>query len=173
MAYETFDVILEGRINVIPTPSHKSKQLDRTQCSDLLERVASSVELKRAARLREFLRYVGQRWLEEDNVQISEQEIGVQVFGRPVNYDTSIDNIVRVNASELRKRITTYFSSEGAEEPILIEIPRGSYTPHFHLRSVEQGLSPAAKPESEHSQSVESDSPVYIPEWSRSIFVGV
>ena len=46
-----------------------------------------------------------------------------------------MDNIVRVNASELRKRLETYFATEGAEDQIIIEIPRGSYTPVFRRRS--------------------------------------
>jgi hypothetical protein len=111
--------------------------LDRTQRSELLERISASSELKRAARLREFLTYVVQRSIEDEHVQVSENEIGVHVFGRPENYDTAIDNIVRVNASELRKRLAVFFASEGAREPVLIEIPRGSYTPHFSPRPPE------------------------------------
>jgi hypothetical protein len=102
--------------------------------SELLERILSSTELRRAARLRDFLNYVGQRALEDEHVQISECEIGVRVFGRPENYDTSIDNIVRVNASELRKRIASYYENEGVHEAILLEIPRRNYTPQFHRR---------------------------------------
>lgn len=105
------------------------------QCSELIQRICSSNELRRAARLKDFLQYVGQRALESDHVQISEYEIGAHVFGRPENYDTSSDNIVRVNASELRKRIAAYYAAEGADETILIDIPRGSYSPVFSLRS--------------------------------------
>jgi len=111
--------------------------VDPELCSELLERIAASNELKRAARLREFLRYVGQRWMEQGNVPIPEQEIGIHVFGRRENYDTSHDNIVRVNASELRRRIEAYFATEGADETLLLEIPRGSYTPVFHQRAQE------------------------------------
>ena len=93
--------------------------------------------MKRAARLREFLLYVGQRSIKDGLDQIHEQEIGANVFGRPADYDTSLDNIVRVNASELRKRIEDYFESDGASEPLIMEIPRGSYKPVFRQRTVE------------------------------------
>ncbi len=117
------------------TESNIDKEsLSHARCSALLERICSSTELKRATRLRDFLRFVGQRSLEGDNVQISEQEIGIQVFERRANYDTSADNIVRVNASELRKRIGIYYATEGINESILLEIPLRSYTPHFSLR---------------------------------------
>lgn len=103
----------------------------------LLERVAESPHLKRAPRLREFLFYVGQRSLKEGCSQVREQEIGVQVFGRPSTYDTNVDNIVRVNATELRKRIDAYFDAEGLHETLVMEIPRGSYVPVFRYRPAE------------------------------------
>ena len=114
-----------------------TESLDSLQRAELLERISSSLELRRAARLREFLRYVGRRSLETPHVPISEQDIGIHVFGRAQDYDTSVDNIVRVNASELRKRIAAYFASEGLHETLLLEIPRGSYTPQFRPRPVE------------------------------------
>lgn len=100
----------------------------------MLERVAASQHFKRAARLREFLLYVGRQSARDNSIIIHEQEIGATVFGRPSVYDTSLDNIVRVNATELRKRLELYFSSEGAEEPVVLEIPRGSYAPIFRRR---------------------------------------
>lgn len=103
-------------------------------CWDVLERVATSTHLNRAARLREFLFYVGRKRLHESNLEIHEQEIGTEVFGRQGHYDTSQDNIVRVNATELRKRIDAYFEGEGAEEPVIFSIPRGSYVPVFRWR---------------------------------------
>lgn len=128
-----------------------------SQRAELLERICSSVELHRAARLRDFLRYVGQRSLENEQAQISESEIGVQVFGRAEGYDTSVDNIVRVNASELRKRIATYYASEGVGEPILVEIPRRNYTPQFHLRPAEsEPLIPAAAAEQNETDPPET-----------------
>lgn len=110
---------------------------DSTACWALVERVAASSQLKRAARLREILLYVSQRSLKDGCDQIREQEIGSSVFEREEDYDTSIDTIVRVSASELRKRITAYFDSEGLHEPLIMEIPRGGYTPVFRYRPVE------------------------------------
>lgn len=101
----------------------------------LLERVASSQHFKRASRLREFLLYVGQSSIENGGATIHEQEVGITVFGRQPGYDTSLDNIVRVNATELRKRLELYFVTEGSEEPVIIEIPRGSYTTIFRPRA--------------------------------------
>lgn len=103
-------------------------------CWALLERIGASPGLRRAPRLREFLDYVARRSLHDGCMQIHEQEIGIAVFGRPDTYDTSVDNIVRANATELRKRIEAYFESEGAHETLIVDIPRGSYVPVFRFR---------------------------------------
>lgn len=97
----------------------------------LLERIASSTQLKRAPRLQELLFYIGKCSLKEGYEKISEQKIGIEVFGRPEGYDTSADNIVRTSVSELRKRIEAYFETEGRSETVLVEIPRWSYIPVF------------------------------------------
>jgi hypothetical protein len=100
----------------------------------LIERVAASEHFRRSARLRDFLLYVGRQSLKDGRPEINEQEIGVKVFGRSSSYDRSQDNIVRVNATELRKRIDLYFASEGTSESLILEIPRGGYKPIFHRR---------------------------------------
>lgn len=110
---------------------------DAESCWALLERVAASAQLRRAARLRELLFYVGRRSLKDGCDQVHEQEIGANVFRRPESYDTSVDNIVRTNVSDLRKRIEAYFNSEGSDEALLMEIPRGSYIPVFRARSAD------------------------------------
>jgi hypothetical protein len=93
--------------------------------------------LKRASRLRELLLFVGRRSLKDGCTQVREQEIGIEVFGRPQAYDTAVDNIVRTNVSDLRKRIEAYFDSEGLQETVIMDIPRGSYVPVFRYRPVD------------------------------------
>ena len=110
---------------------------DAESCGEVLDRVLASSQLRRSARLRELLAYVGRRVLEDGCTLIREQEIGIEVFGRLEGYDTSADNIVRVNATELRKRIDAYFETEGSHEPVVMEIPRGNYVPVFRYRPVE------------------------------------
>ena len=118
--------------------------LDAETCWALLERVAASAQLKRATRLKELLFYVGQRSLKDGCPEVHEQEIGVRVFSRPDSYDTSVDNIVRTNVSDLRKRIEAYFNTEGIHEKVIMDIPRGSYLPVFRLREAEPQMDAVA-----------------------------
>lgn len=113
-------------------------------CWKVLEAAAASDHLKRATRLKEFLYYVGKKSIKEGSSDIHEQEIGQAVFGRRDSYDTSQDNIVRVSATELRRRVEAYFTAEGKDEPLIFDIPRGSYTPVFRWR-VEAQPTEAAK----------------------------
>ena len=134
MEYTTDGLTLEA-IDVQPNPDERRA---------LLERVAASVPLKRATRLRDFLLYVGHQSLKEGCPEIHEQEIGSVVFGRPLGYDTGQDNIVRVNATELRKRLEMYFASEGVRETLVFDIPRGCYKPVFRRRTVDARVEQAS-----------------------------
>ncbi len=110
-----------------------STKIDSSQ-KLLVDRVAASRYINKSARLRDLLLYLCDRVFEGPAEEIHEQEIGHKVFGRPPDYDTSSDNIVRVHVSMLRKRLEQYFGSEGAHEPVIVEIPRGNYTPIFRER---------------------------------------
>jgi len=118
-------------------PPETSFRPSKTEWEKLLNRVLESAPFRRSMRLREFLIYVGNEVVLHGTEDLPEQQIGTAVFGRAPSYDTSQDNIVRVNAMELRKRIDLYFAEEGRNEPLVFEIPRGSYIPIFRVRQPE------------------------------------
>jgi hypothetical protein len=102
---------------------------------EILQKAAASSLFQKSKRLRELLLYLGERSLHDSNCTLREQEIGVEVFGRPPDYDTSHDTLVRVHVSQLRKKLHDYFLAEGLKEPLVIEIPKGSYVPVFRPRT--------------------------------------
>ena len=57
--------------------------------------------------------------------------LGVQVFERDPSYDPRIDPIVRVQARQLRFKLREFYETAGREDPIRIEIPKGSYVPEI------------------------------------------
>lgn len=107
------------------------------EARELLQRVASSPQFQKSKRLRELLLYLGDRGLKDPNCVLHEQEIGVDVLGRPSDYDTSHDTLVRVLISQLRKKLQEYFAGEGRDEPLIIQIPKGNYLPAFRPRGLE------------------------------------
>jgi hypothetical protein len=101
---------------------------------ELVRRVVSSSLICKSARLRELFLYLCNKVLDESVYDIHELELGHRVFGRPQHYDTAADNIVRAHASLLRKRLAEYFQTEGINEALIVEIPRGNYALTFRKR---------------------------------------
>lgn len=98
-------------------------------------RVASSSQFRRAPRLREFLLYVCDKGLANEPDQLNEQHIGQAVFDRGKDYSPAEDNVVRAHARQLRMKLAEYFAQTGRDEPLVLEIPKGSYVPAFSPRT--------------------------------------
>ncbi|MDZ7639920.1 MAG: hypothetical protein U5J83_16990 [Bryobacterales bacterium] len=98
---------------------------------EALTRALESQTFRRSPRLREFLDFVGTLSLEGRDTEITEQRIGVAVFQRGSGFSPAEDNIVRATARALRTKLREYYDTEGATESCRIEIPKGSYVPHF------------------------------------------
>jgi hypothetical protein len=138
----------------MPASSVSDSPSEETQ-RELTERIVASAPFRRSARLRDFLLYVVRQSLLDPRAELGEQEIGEKVFGRSAAYDKSQDNIVRVNATELRRRVDQYFLTEGAHEAWVLSIPRGGYKPVFQHRNVPEALPAVAgfpEPLHEHQE---------------------
>jgi TolB-like protein len=111
-----------------------------------LEKVLSSPGFERNDRLSKFLRFVVERQLEGKAEELKESLVGIEVFGRKPGYDPRQDSVVRTEAAKLRARLSQYYAGEGAADPIVIELPKGSYVPTFRQpqavgRTTARGLS--------------------------------
>lgn len=80
-----------------------------------------------------FLKYVVEQALSGSADQIKERAIGIEVFGRNPSYETNLDHIVRTAATELRKRLATYYVDEKHRPELRITLVPGSYVPRFTL----------------------------------------
>jgi hypothetical protein len=98
---------------------------------NLVQRVVAGPHFARSPLLSKFLLFVTAKTLEGRASEITEHQIGVQVFDRPSGYRTVEDNIVRNYARQLRKRLAEHFAAEGISEPLRIDIPLGGYVPAF------------------------------------------
>jgi hypothetical protein len=104
---------------------------------EVVERVYNSSHLRRSAKLRDLLVYLCHRVWVDGVDEIREHEIGVDVFQRPADYDSTHDTLVRVQASQLRKRLERYFAEEGRDEPLVLEIAKATYEPVLRERLAE------------------------------------
>jgi TolB-like protein len=101
-----------------------------------LETVLHSHAFSGSKRTQDFLRLVVDHALEGDLNSLKERMIGAEMFGRPVTYDTGSDSVVRVRASEARKKLALHYGeNHDGVLPVRIEIPSGSYVPRFHFQT--------------------------------------
>jgi hypothetical protein len=80
--------------------------------------------------------------LDHPGTVIKEHQIATEVFGRPSDFDPQLDSLVRVQAGRLRTKLAAYYESEGVEDQVLIDLPKGSYALSFHHRRKGHKLHP-------------------------------
>ena len=136
-----------------------------------LERILKSPVLVTSPSLCRFLRYIVEETLAGRSSTIKEYSIGVNVFGRGDEFNPRLDPIVRVQARNLRSRISRYYLSEGAGDPLIIDLPKGAYVPLFRqvaeVAPVETALAQAPDPV---AAAAEPDPPKE-PSWQRPALI--
>jgi serine/threonine-protein kinase len=98
-----------------------------------LARVLESSAFANVDRLKRFLRFISEQTLAGHGDQLKEFLIAIDVFEKPPSFDPRNDPIVRVQARRLRAKLAQYYETEGREDAVLIDLPKGSYVPAFHL----------------------------------------
>ena len=126
--------------NAAPTPLHTAEALSPEQTAlvrEHLEQILASRTLAGSKRTQDFLRLVVTHALEGDTESLRERMIGAELFHRPIGYDTGNDSVVRVRASDARRKLAQYYSRElgGRTPAVRFELPSGSYVPRFHFES--------------------------------------
>src|SRR6202012_701546 len=82
-------------------------------------------------RSQQFLRHVVEKALQGSVDQLKERTIGIELFQRSPSYDTGEDAIVRVPASDVRRRLLQHYGRHGDHSPFRIQLPPGSYVPEI------------------------------------------
>jgi adenylate cyclase len=105
-----------------------------------LKRILSSPGFARNERLSGFLRFVVEAHLDGKDQELKESVIAVEVFGRPTDFDSRLDPVVRTEAVRLRARLRHYYEKEGKADPLIIELPNGGYVPRFRVMPEPESL---------------------------------
>jgi hypothetical protein len=111
-----------------------------------LARVLSSDGFRRAERSSALLRYIVEQTVNGRADRLKEYTLGAEALGRGDSFDPRTDPIVRAEASRLRARLERYYETEGANDPLILLLPKGTYVPSFSLRPLPEGAA-AAEPE--------------------------
>src|SRR5579863_5317023 len=113
--------------------------LGREQCFQQIEKLTKSHSLHSSESLCKLLRYLAEHALDHPGVALKEYQIATEVLGRPQGFDPQSDSTVRVQAGRLRVKLTEYYAHEGPDDPVVVDLPRGSYVLTFHLRPPKPG----------------------------------
>lgn len=114
--------------SISPAPDTDSSEKVREE----LHRVLTSKSFRHVQRLQQFLKFVVEETMAGRGDELKEYLIGLNVFGKPDSFDPRTDPIVRVQARRLRARLSYYYRDEGQNDPVVIELPKGSYATVFH-----------------------------------------
>jgi hypothetical protein len=129
-------------------PTELSEE-EKTAIHLQMERLLANPYFSHSRRFPSFLRFVIKNTLSRQTDMLKERTLGMEIFGKSADYDTASDPIVRVTATEIRKRIAQYYQDPGHENELRISLPIGSYIPQFHWPAAakeEVLVQPAAPP---------------------------
>ncbi|MGQ3291358.1 MAG: adenylate cyclase [Shinella sp.] len=115
---------------------------DAIACRGQLARIQKNAALDATHRERRLLEYVVEETLSGRGNRIKAYTIALEVFGRSDTFDPQADPIVRIAASHLRRALERYYLTSGKADPIVIDIPKGSYVPSFSIRSMPDDAPP-------------------------------
>jgi tetratricopeptide (TPR) repeat protein len=98
---------------------------------DQIIRICAGPELENSPRLRELLNYITDEFLAGRAGKIKGFTIGRALYATDNSFDADSNSIVRVEAARLRQRLAEYYATTGNNDPVVIEIPKGTYVPIF------------------------------------------
>src|ERR1700686_662649 len=109
----------------------------------LVKRIVTRPPFQKSIRLRDLLQFITEQTIHGNAHELTEQHIGNALFHKPSDYRPLEDSSVRVHVRQLRLKLHEYFNEDGRNEPLILDIPKGSYAPVFRtaLRTPENPAS--------------------------------
>src|SRR5258708_21400960 len=115
----------------------------KTLLKRYLTEITEGPAFKGSPRSAQFLEYVIWQSADGKVADLKERTIGIELFGRTATYDTGEDAIVRVTASDVRKRLVQHYSGVGSASEFRISLPSGGYVPEL-VRTPKMGTDGSA-----------------------------
>jgi serine/threonine-protein kinase len=112
-----------------------------------LEAILASSTFADSRNLSRFLRQVVEETINGRGDRLKEYVVGAEILGKGESFDPKADPSVRIQARRLRVKLAEYYQTAGREDPVSIELPKGSYAPVFHQRNKPvRSRTPALRP---------------------------
>jgi adenylate cyclase len=129
---------------------------DQKAIREQLVRILNSGPFHQSRRRQRFLEYLVNETLAGRGERLKAYNVALEVFERPETFDPTVDNLVRIEAARLREKLREYYGTDGQDDLIHIDLPKGSYTPQIEFRheGVPQLARRRASPTQEPSSTV-------------------
>ncbi len=120
-------------------------EFDQQAIREQLDRILGSGPFLQSRRRQRFLEFLVNETLAGRGERLKGYSLALEVFDRPESFDANVDPLVRIEAARLREKLREYYDADGRSDPIRIELPKGSYTPHIEFRQTAAPDPPSAR----------------------------
>src|SRR5499427_8378925 len=107
-------------------------ELDANQLQ--VQRVVASKTFKTSEVHRNLLTYLAEKSLSGEAQNLKEYTVGLDVFAKPSTYDPRQESVVRMHMARLRQKLGEYYRTEGADDPVIVDIPKGAFKVTFDAK---------------------------------------
>src|SRR5947207_11472801 len=103
-----------------------------------IQRIIASKAFKTSEVHRNLLTYLADKSLAGEAQNLKEYTVGLDVFGKPSSYDPRQESVVRMHVGRLRQKLAEYYRTDGADDPVIVDLPKGGFALTFDARPVPQ-----------------------------------
>lgn len=108
-----------------------------------IQRIVQSKTFRTSEVQRNLLTYLADKSIAGTADNLKEYVVGLDVFGKPASYDPRQESTVRMHVGRLRQKLAEYYRSEGADDPVVVDLPKGGFKVTFEPRAAAPEVAPA------------------------------
>jgi hypothetical protein len=128
-----------------------------------VQRIIQSKAFRTSEVHRNLLQYLAEKSLSGSADALKEYTVGLDVFAKPDSYDPRQESVVRMHVGRLRQKLAEYYRSEGVDDPIFVDVPKGGFKVTFETRAI--------RPEPE--EAIQEEAPPRSGKWRTEVVLGV
>ena len=101
-----------------------------------IQRILQSKAFRTSEVQRNLLSYLADKSIAGTADNLKEYIVGLDVFGKPASYDPRQESTVRMHVGRLRQKLAEYYRTEGVDDPVVVDLPKGGFKITFEPRAV-------------------------------------
>src|SRR5580704_2487893 len=101
-----------------------------------VQRIIQSKAFRTSEVHRNLLNYLAEKSLSGSADGLKEYTVGLDVFAKPASYDPRQESVVRMHVARLRQKLAEYYRTEGVNDAVIIDLPKGGFKVTFETREI-------------------------------------